>query len=888
MKIVLKTLFTINIFASVMILAILAVSYLLKGKVHNKIICFLWLLVLARLVIPITLESPVHLDALFPQTQAVEKPPVIEANTSKPVSMDSTPITTTDDSEVTYTPPIKPHIDTLDNNNEPVPYVEPSPPSRLEQVLSAIKRVDIWTYVLIAWAIGVVTLFARAMVEYLRFKRRVKLGRQIKDLIVTNIATECKAALGLDKDVRIITSRYVRTPVTFGFVLPIVLLPIGISHKLGEHKLRMVIIHELCHIKRKDIFINYLWLIAKMISWFNPLVYIAYKQHLHAIEIACDEMVLKNISMDDSFDYSESLLDVLRISRSQKVVPVTLSFCQDKTKIRKRVENMITPQRKLKSAGFISILLAVVMIVGCFTTACQPAEANNIKPSPPETNAQDDTLEKMNDSDIEKVETPIPEPTPEKIEPIYKATDHVNKVLSPENEVLSVTIDAEVEVPVTTSFPILKLEPKMLTQERVDAFLDTFFPERKAIATSEIVQIPTKAEIEEWIETTQQWIDTTEENTDGHGSTNHKRWQQEIDFFKEQLKEAPDKNPSIPAYDITKFSIIPLMTVTRDAELTLKELKQRHEKAIARCENENTELIQHDFTTKDARYSIYALHSNDPHINWFNVSNIDKHYFAHSYEAYKENYSDISGLDTTYDEAKQMAEKAVNTLGVDYMTLDNATIAPEYTFKQIEIGKHEMEIVGNSYRFVYSRNVNGANVTYTPSIVQYSKDYTTWAYEYFEIFIDDDGITRLGWNSCPTAISEIISENKTLLPFDDILNKATNIFEEQPDNINHSMNSRGANQYIEENRATIHENNIIIDKVVLGYIMTKENYTDRDYKLIPVWDFIGRESIHMDVKHASENYSIEDKTDMPENGDQHSFLTINAIDGSIIDRRKGK
>ncbi len=126
---------------------------------------------------------------------------------------------------------------------------------------------------------------------------------------------------------------------------------------------------------------------------------------------------------------------------------------------------------------------------------------------------------------------------------------------------MNISINADVHVPKAEAFPIYTIEHVKLTQENLDNFLDEFFPERTAVATSEITQLPTKENYQRLIDEREEWIATKENHPNERGPSSHEMWQQEIDFYKEQLKDAPDVNLEIPEYDITKFSTIPLLEV---------------------------------------------------------------------------------------------------------------------------------------------------------------------------------------------------------------------------------------------------------------------------------------------------------------------------------------
>ena len=860
----------ITVYSSVMIAAVIAMKALWRGRISSKILNFLWIIVLLRLIIPVTLESPIHLDSLLPEKPAAQVQSTLQIAQNN--SDLAEPYTAGNELDGEFTAP-NTNYDGFDSAELPRADYSPEKITLAKRIRNFITSISIWVYIAAAWAVGALVFLLKALSEYIGFYRRVRCCPAAKSGALPALVSECKKILNVKKEVQIASCRYVSTPVTFGIGRPVILLPVNFADRIDYDKLKMIVMHELCHIKNRDILKNSLWLWAKTVHWFNPLVWLAYRHHLNDIELVCDEMVIAHIGHDKCFEYSQSLLDVIKLSRKRAKAPAGIAFCEEKTKIRKRVENMMHLNKKSKSAAFMSLIMAAVLIVGCFTTACQPASDKTT------AYAEQDTAENAPAAESESPEmqtnTSEPEQTPEEdFEPAYTAPETVQKDIFSGDGTVNVNINADVRVPKTRAFPIYSVESVKLTQENLDNFLDEFFPERIAVATSEITQLPTKENYQRLIDEREEWIATKEEHPNERGPSNHELWQQEIDFYKEQLKDAPDVNIEIPEYDITKFSTVPLLEVFWDAELTAKELAQQLEDSKARAAANNTELIEYDIITGDSQtYSIYALHSDAPYVNIFAIHS-DKHYSPYNIE----NYSDIPGLETSYDEAYTIAEKALQSLGLDYVSLDYAAI------DQFTIGGDPQS--GNTYHFVFTRNVDGANVTYTQNIINNpDTDYHSWHYNYFEVWVDDNGLSAIIWESGASAIKEQISPDSTLLPFEDVMDIAQECF--TTDKFTRSRNSHEADQMLAENRATIYENNIIIDDIKLGYMRVTTGPEDNNYKLIPVWDFIGRESIRLDIKHKTSGQVHEAESDMPEYGDCHSFLTINAIDGTVINRRKG-
>ena len=101
------------------------------------------------------------------------------------------------------------------------------------------------------------------------------------------------AAMGIAREVKIWVSEWVSSPVTIGYLKPIILIPVAAINNLTPHQLEAVILHELSHIHRYDYFVNLLISFIKTILYFNPFVTLLVKIIEKEREHSCDEMVLQ-------------------------------------------------------------------------------------------------------------------------------------------------------------------------------------------------------------------------------------------------------------------------------------------------------------------------------------------------------------------------------------------------------------------------------------------------------------------------------------------------------------------------------------------------------------------------------------------------------------------
>ena len=101
------------------------------------------------------------------------------------------------------------------------------------------------------------------------------------------------AAMGIAREVKIWLSEWVNSPVTIGYLKPIILIPVAAMNNLTPHQLEAVILHELSHINRYDYFYNMIISFIRTILYFNPFVKLLIKSIEKEREHSCDEMVLQ-------------------------------------------------------------------------------------------------------------------------------------------------------------------------------------------------------------------------------------------------------------------------------------------------------------------------------------------------------------------------------------------------------------------------------------------------------------------------------------------------------------------------------------------------------------------------------------------------------------------
>jgi len=110
--------------------------------------------------------------------------------------------------------------------------------------------------------------------------------------------------------VRIMSSPTLLEPAVFGVFKPVLLLPNGIATRMPPDQLKAILIHELCHVRRRDNLATAIYMVAETLFWFYPLVRWIGKRLIDERERACDEEVLR--LGNEPLVYAEGILHVCK------------------------------------------------------------------------------------------------------------------------------------------------------------------------------------------------------------------------------------------------------------------------------------------------------------------------------------------------------------------------------------------------------------------------------------------------------------------------------------------------------------------------------------------------------------------------------------------------
>jgi bla regulator protein BlaR1 len=175
----------------------------------------------------------------------------------------------------------------------------------------AIEQVDIWHYVLTSlpaiWFVVGFSGLVFTLVTYSRFRRRVGRVPACADSRLLAIWSECCRTAGVCRRTRLVVFDGVEQPAIMGVFRPTLLLPLD-AEAFTNQQLRLVMLHELAHVRRWDIAANWLLVLIRAIHWWNPIYWLAAARFRSLQEQACDAFVVRQMAGEPVRDYRELLL----------------------------------------------------------------------------------------------------------------------------------------------------------------------------------------------------------------------------------------------------------------------------------------------------------------------------------------------------------------------------------------------------------------------------------------------------------------------------------------------------------------------------------------------------------------------------------------------------
>lgn len=211
------------------------------------------------------------------------------------------------------------------------------------------------------WLAGVFIMLLAAIFSYRRTFKRTSEASPEQQEYIYSLFKECTQNNRNIKKINIRLSHYHSSPFIIGSFKPSLIIPYNVISSMDEQNLKIILTHEMMHLKHKDHIIRIVCYFVQAIHWFNPIIWVSLRLMSRDCEIACDSAVIRGSNAEMRKNYAMLLLKTAQMNNARRSIVQLAAFSENNLK--KRIIN-ITRFKKHSAISFI----AAAIILGLLTT----------------------------------------------------------------------------------------------------------------------------------------------------------------------------------------------------------------------------------------------------------------------------------------------------------------------------------------------------------------------------------------------------------------------------------------------------------------------------------------------------------------------------------------
>lgn len=361
----LKLVFSLSLSGSLLLIVLFLLHSPIKGRVTKAFLYYIWLVALLRFLLPFSPAESI-MGNLWNRLPQAGQAAISETIGYEPYD---TPFALADETGLSGNN-ISQQANAPFNNAASSPLSE----STLHTIANPTEN-KAALYIGIVWAGVCLALLIRKITAYESFLQFIRAGsRDILNPDLLDVYSGIGEKANIKKLPRLMVNPITATPILIGIYKPAIILP-----DEQEPGLSNILLHELIHHKRRDIFYKWLILITCCIHWFNPLVWYAAKQIQADCELSCDEGVLRLLGAEQRRQYGETLFSSLQFGGSYKNHTASLTLSENGKQIKERLDAIMNYKQKSKDALLLSCTLTLILSLGAVTVGAYNHDAINSK-----------------------------------------------------------------------------------------------------------------------------------------------------------------------------------------------------------------------------------------------------------------------------------------------------------------------------------------------------------------------------------------------------------------------------------------------------------------------------------------------------------------------------
>ena len=354
MNMVLKVFLSMSFSGALLILALFYGERFLKHKISRQWQYYIWLIVILRLLLPFGPET----NLMGKTYQAVDE--AITQNTS--LSETQRPV----NAPGNILPPAVGLEPDNENTNSPVEELVTAHP--LKDITSLMIN-HIW----LIWLMVALGMLIRKVTIYQGFIRYINAGlAPVSDIEILDRLSIVAERVCIKKPIELCVNPLISSPLLIGFFHPCIVLP---SVDISEKDFQYIVLHELTHYKRRDMFYKWLVQVTVCLHWFNPFVHLMSREITKACEFSCDEAVLIKMGYGNAQEYGNTLLDAMAAVGRYKENPGAVTLSENKQLLKERLGAIMKFKEQSRTVKMLTFALTLCVLLGAAFVGVFPVAA---------------------------------------------------------------------------------------------------------------------------------------------------------------------------------------------------------------------------------------------------------------------------------------------------------------------------------------------------------------------------------------------------------------------------------------------------------------------------------------------------------------------------------
>ncbi|MBI4026984.1 MAG: hypothetical protein HY360_18510 [Verrucomicrobia bacterium] len=227
----------------------------------------------------------------------------------------------------------------------------------------------------LGWLVGTLLLAIRLAVATVHLSAWLSTLPRLNDPDITALLEECKCTMGIQMVPRLLQTAAGESPALMGLIRPTLLLPACMTNAFTREELRWIFLHELAHLKRRDVAVNWLTSMLQCLHWFNPAIWFAFNRIRVDRESACDALVLSCVKDDEGHNYGRTIIKLLEQFAKPNLPPGVVGILEDHGQAKRRITMIVRFKKEAHRWPAAAMLPLLGLSLVTFTGAKSRSEA---------------------------------------------------------------------------------------------------------------------------------------------------------------------------------------------------------------------------------------------------------------------------------------------------------------------------------------------------------------------------------------------------------------------------------------------------------------------------------------------------------------------------------